>query len=106
MADTVGLVSFERRASSVREIRSPRRTRSRMIERLTSRMARLSPLPSMKRGRASLSAHAEQHFGGQLIEALELEAGGAQRGQVEALPLEDVRGLGAVDEVSIAGDTL
>ena len=47
MVDTVGLVSFERRASSVRETRPARRTRSKMIDRLTSRMAWLSPLPSM-----------------------------------------------------------
>ena len=47
MVETVGFVSFERRASSVREMRPPRRTRSMMIDRLTSRMARLSPLSNV-----------------------------------------------------------
>src|SRR5450432_175745 len=45
MADTVGLVSAERRAKSVRETRPPRRMMSRTIERLTSRIARLSTFP-------------------------------------------------------------
>src|SRR6188768_3569993 len=45
IAETVGLVRVDRRARSVRETRPPRRMMSRTIERLTSRIARLSTFP-------------------------------------------------------------
>jgi hypothetical protein len=45
MAETVGLVSAERRARSVREIRPPRRIISKTIDRFTSRIALLSTFP-------------------------------------------------------------